>query len=376
MRVRDREPIYRGVQSACLLLLIGLVSCRTAPLPRDGGANAELRVRQLKAVVERDGLGTALDSLQSAAAADSSVLRNAHQLAHDIGRAALERAGSPSVIVHCRPVFSSGCYHGVVEAYVQRRGDADMTELERMCAEAGGPDTPGPVSECVHGLGHGVLGVALDLDHALRLCDALSSADRRGACHSGAFMEAVIAALHDQTPHQEGAPDHGAHEHHAGGSRRLAIDASDPFSPCARFGDPYAKACWVYQGFLILRTAGFDARGALERCNQAPARRVAQCAQSIGFQITGLFQRDDHWVISQCGRAAALSSDCAAGAAAALSSMDWSGGRAARFCAAAPPGWRRACVASAGRTLRHLATPGDLQRFWQGAVAGRAPVTR
>jgi hypothetical protein len=118
----------------------------------------------------------------------------------------------------------------------------------------------------------------------------------------------------------------------------------------------------------MLRQAGFDARAALERCPQAPEDRVAQCAQSVGFQIAGLFQRGDGWIIEQCGRGAGLSHECGAGAAAALTSMDWSGNRATRFCEAAPVAWQPACLASAGRVLRTLATPADFQRFCQGAA--------
>jgi hypothetical protein len=318
----------------------------------------------------REGLAAALDSLETAAARDSAVLRDAHQLAHDLGRTALGSAGSSEVIAQCRPVFSSGCYHGVVESYVQRRGTVDMAELERMCAAAGSDDRPGPVSECVHGLGHGVLGaLSLDLDRTLRYCDALSSPDHRGGCHSGAFMEAVMTALRERTLNPAGAAHtHAAHEHGSEEAGRLTIDASDPFSPCARFDDPYAKACWVYQGFLVLQQAGFDARAALARCALAPNGRVAQCAQGVGFQIAGLFQRGDGWIIEQCGLGAGLSNECGAGAAAALISVDWSGNRATRFCEAVPGAWQPACLASAGRALRTLATPVEVQRFCQRAT--------
>jgi hypothetical protein len=365
--VRGCRLIYRNMQPACrlVLLLALLVGCQT-PKDRDPIGTATPAIERLRGTLARHGLAAALDSLEAAAARDSSVLRDAHQLAHDLGRKAVESAGSPSVISQCRPVFSSGCYHGVVESYVQRQDAVEMAELERMCAAAGGPDKPGLILECVHGLGHGVLGVlSLDLDRTLRYCDALSSPERRGDCHSGAFMEAVMTALPDRTPDRGGAQhEHAGHRHGSANAGRLTINASDPFSPCAGFDDPYAKACWVYQGFLILQQAGFDAGAALERCRQAPKGRVAQCAQSIGFQITGLFQRSDGWIIEQCGRGPrAERAECAAGASAALASMDWSGARADRFCRAAPPAGRSACYASAVRVLSSLVSPAEVRWF-------------
>jgi len=388
VRVRSWRLIYRNMQPACrFTLLMTLVSAGCGGAGGDAPAvGATPLIEALRGALAREGLPAALDSLEAAAARDSAVLRDAHQLAHDIGRTALERAGSPAVIAQCRPVFSSGCYHGVVESYVRRRDAVDMAELERMCAGAGAAETPGPVSECVHGLGHGVLGaLSLNLDRTLRYCDALSSPDHRGGCHSGAFMEAVMSALRERIPDQGGtAHEHAGHEHGTREAGRLTIDASDPFSPCARFDDPYAKACWVYQGFVMLWQTGFDTRAALERCRQAPEGRVAQCAQSVGFQITGLFQRDNRWVLEQCGRGRwPLSAECAAGAAAALSSIDWSGTRAAGFCGAAPSPWKSACHASALRVLSTLVSPGDLRRFCEriaveevGACAAPQPDRR
>jgi hypothetical protein len=105
--------------------------------------------------LEREGLAAALDSLMSAAAADTVLLRGGHQLAHRLARQAVARADNDArVISECRPIFASGCYHGVVEAFVQARGKIDTPELERMCASAGSQERPGPVYECVHGLGH------------------------------------------------------------------------------------------------------------------------------------------------------------------------------------------------------------------------------
>jgi hypothetical protein len=361
------------------LLAAGAVTAAVAWQVFDRGpATADAGQRQdviLGATLKRDGLAAALDSLEAAAARDSAVLRDAHQHAHQLGRLALAARGDPGVLAQCRPAFSSGCYHGVVESYVQSRGRVDMAELERMCAAAGSADRPGPVTECVHGLGHGVLGaLALDLNRTLAHCDELSTSDRRGGCYSGAFMEAVMASLREGDTSAQG--DHGhahaAHDHEPDGGGRLVIDPADPFSPCGTYGDPYAKACWVYQGFLILRTADFDARAALERCGSAPEGRVALCAQSIGFQITGLSQRGDGWIREQCARVpAALGAECAAGAAAALSSMDWSGARVRRFCQASAPPWQSSCYASAARVLGTLMPAVELQRFCDALGAAR-----
>ena len=157
-------------------------------------------------------------------------------------------------------------------------------------------------------------------------------------------------------------PNAASHEHHA--PRSLAIDAADPYSPCRAYGDPYASSCWLFQGFVILRANGFDAGRALRVCDDAPEGRAVRCYESVGHQLTGLFQRGDRWILEQCARGqASLAPHCAAGAALALDAMDWSGFRAARLCAAAPEGWKEACYRSASGALVDLASPAQRSRL-------------
>lgn len=336
----------------------------TSPTPSD------LRVAIAFGALQRDGLAAALDALERAAAEDSTVLRGAHQLAHALGRTAVAaNGGDASVIRQCRPDFASGCFHGVVEAAVQVRGRVDMPELERMCLGAGTEERPGPVQECIHGLGHGVLGVTgFDLDAALHDCDGLSRS-HAGPCYSGAFMEAINSAVGESKlggpgghAHRAGmGMDYGGHGNHAPGpGHQLVIDSLDPYSPCDRFEDPYAAECWVFQGFVILRSRGFEPAQALKACDQAPRQRVVPCYESMGLQLTGLFQRGDAWVIEQCGRGRPdLAQHCAAGAARALVQMDWSGGRAARFCTASPVAWKDACYRSTAGVLTSFASSAE-----------------
>jgi hypothetical protein len=109
---------------------------------------------------------------------------------------------------------------------------------------------------------------------------------------------------------------------------------------------------------VILRHNAFDASRSLHVCEAAPDGRAARCYQSIGHQLTGLFQHDDGWILEQCSRGRDdLAPECAAGAALALDALDWSGNRAARLCAAAPAQWKEACYRSASAALADLAAP-------------------
>jgi len=316
-------------------------------------------------------LAGALNLLERAAATDSAVLRDGHELAHALGRlAVVESHGDASVVSQCRPDFASGCYHGVVEAFVQARGRVDMGELERMCAAAGGDDAPGPVHECVHGLGHGVFGAVGDLGTTLQHCDALKP-DLDAWCREGAFMEAMSPAMTDSGPGRMHGMSQTMHP------SQLRVDAADPYSPCDRFDGPDGSACWVFQGFLILRDRGFDTEKALIVCDQAPANRTRDCYESIGLQVAGLSQRDDAWIIGQCASGRPdLAPDCGAGAARALAQMDWSGERAARFCRASPGGWKDACYRRMGEFLADLAGPARRRALCERVEPGYAGLCR
>jgi hypothetical protein len=385
-QLRRRRP---GVIATILLLaladaaMLGRLATRAQHAPKH---EPDAALRGVMAVLHRQGLAASLDTLEQWAARDSAVLRDGHQIAHALGRQAVaDHGGDAAVIRQCRPAFASGCYHGVVEATLRDGGRIDMPRLQRLCVETERATGPGPGYECVHGLGHGIVGaVDYDIQAALRTCDALSTSSLRTSCHSGAFMEAITTALGE--PAFGGTPGHahGAeHQHAPAGSpkpqsdRRLSIDPSDPYSPCDRFSDPYASSCWLFQGFVILRHNAFDASRALHVCEAAPDGRAARCYQSIGHQLTGLFQRDDGWILEQCAQGRSdLAPQCAAGAALALDAIDWSGNRAVRLCAAAPAEWKEACYRSASAALADLAPPSRRAQVCERIEAAYGPACR
>ncbi len=351
----------RALLTVLAVVLLGGVlavgSERRPNAPRDSG---ETVLRSMQAILESHGLAAALDSVADRASRDSVLQREGHQLAHALGhRAVAGHGGNAAVIRECRPVFASGCYHGVVEAFLSAAGRIDMPELERLCRSVEGPGGPGPAFECIHGLGHGVLGARrYDLEATLRDCDALSTPRLTASCHAGAFMEAINAAV--------GTPAmHGTHRDAAGhAAPSVAIDPADPYSPCRGYGDPYATSCWLFQGFVILHANAFDPGRSLRVCDGAPDGRAARCYESVGHQLTGLLQRGDRWILEQCGKGRpALAPHCAAGATLALNAMDWTGSRAARLCAAAPAEWKETCYRTAADALVDLAPARERARL-------------
>jgi hypothetical protein len=184
------------------------------------------------------------------------------------------------------------------------------------------------------------------------------------SCHEGVFMEAVSSALNHDHMHGAHSSNEGAHASmpaHAETAGRVTITAADPYSPCRTVALPYARSCWLFQGFVILRRVGFDGRAALAACASAPDGWAARCAEGVGHQLTGLFQREDRWILDQCAQARSeLQSSCVNGALYALVSEDWSGTRAVRFCSAAGNPHDVSCFAALGPLLDAVAPDGQL----------------
>ena len=229
MRLIRPRPVLLGSLASVVVIGAVLVGLRTGRRPPPA-AVPDTTLPSMEAVLRRDGLGAALDSLDRRATRDSAVLRDGHQMAHALGRDAVAlHGGDASIIRECRPSFASGCYHGVEAPAVRHDGRIDSAQLERHGTSMEGPGGPGPGFECIHGLGHGVLGaVDRDLAATLRYCDALSTPRRAASCHSGAFMEAITGAMGPPMVHEMHA-DAADHPHAA--ARPIAIDPADPYSP-------------------------------------------------------------------------------------------------------------------------------------------------
>ncbi|MGZ8394638.1 MAG: hypothetical protein ACXWWJ_07700, partial [Nitrospira sp.] len=129
--------------------------------------------RHLETVLETEGTEQALTALEQIAAQDPEALREAHPLVHHIGQRSFTRYGTaPLALSHCRDVFWSGCYHGVLQGFLSSLSEVEPQHILPLC----------PISEtvsaysfqrynCLHGLGHGLtIQFRYDLLKSLAFC--------------------------------------------------------------------------------------------------------------------------------------------------------------------------------------------------------------
>lgn len=327
-------------------------------------------------LVARDhGVRAALDSLSALARADTLLRPLGHQLAHGLGRYAVSRSGfDAAVFAECRPVYFSGCYHGVLEGWLAGHPGATAASLRGLCSSAAMARLP-PYAfrECAHGLGHGITAMhGHDLFAALPDCDAaLPDALARHECYDGVFMENVVNGLGTAAFDVRDAPA-GGHAH--GGEGRRLLKADDPSFPCDSVSAAHAPSCWAYQPVVLFGTFKGDVGRILRACDAAPAGSAGACYRGIGKQTLGRMPQRPDSVVRVCATSAVHSADCISGMVEFYVDQEWKADSALAFCAGVPAAMKDACFRAVGQRVAWIdPAPAAIRAACAGAAA-RAPL--
>jgi hypothetical protein len=233
-------------------------------------------------IIQTQGTGAALDTLQQLSSADPDVRHYSHPYTHHIGKFTFTHyKDAATAFAHCKDTFWSGCYHGVLEGYVSQFPNLAPKDIATVCSGVKDAQRPTFMKfQCVHGLGHGLtMHFQHDLFKSLTYCDALPTTWDQESCYGGAFMENVI--WFQTRPHA----DHGDHAEPAGPAKML--DPSDPHYPCNAVGKHYQRSCYMMQTSAMLTFNGYDFPKTFEECEKAPADLVETCVRSLGRDVSG-----------------------------------------------------------------------------------------
>ncbi|MBI2593020.1 cupredoxin domain-containing protein [Candidatus Daviesbacteria bacterium] len=201
---------------------------------------------------------------------------NIHDLAHLAGSLLFKQNGFPSITA-CTTQFAFGCYHGFLDTAFSQNLD-NLTVAYDACQKLG-PENSGPVSSCLHGIGHGVASYysTTDLKSSLSECRKLVSG--REYCFDGVFMEFV-----------RNAPE-------------TFYKKNDPLYPCndleKNFGPIYSFSCGRNQPSLMMGRfkMGFDEVASI--CENAASKLIKQgCIDSLGFSLAGSGETEQ--IIQSC----------------------------------------------------------------------------
>jgi hypothetical protein len=240
----------------------------------------------------------AMGTLARLGTIDVDAKREGHVLAHGVGITGGKRGGDiGATFAMCDASNSSGCYHGVIQAYFAAAQKVGPDEVNRLCDRFRTQNSDHWLRfQCVHGTGHGLeMFYNHSLPKALAACDFLLEDWDRRSCYGGAFMENVVNFT---MPHH---PGHDLHSHvgmqiaamSKGEPEFKAIDPSDPLYPCSVVATRYWVPCYEMQTSVILYLNHGDLAVAAKTCDTAPRKMRFVCYQSLGRDI-GSYSLGDH----------------------------------------------------------------------------------
>jgi len=259
-------------------------------------------------------------TLDAITRADVDAAEHAHEYAHGIG---IEAYGlSPDIqatFAACGDGYSSGCRHGVIQAYFESRDAVTQSEVEALCQPfKSATASRWVLFQCVHGMGHGL---TMYRGHDLRARSATATCSRTGGIASR--VTAARSWKRDQCDDAASPRDHAAaHGHHMAMATFKAMDPADPLYPCSIMADRYLHACYQMQTSVMLNLNHGDMADAARSCERAPAQVRPVCFQSLGRDITSYTARDPQKSADMCDKAREpYRPACYFGAAKAL--VDW-----------------------------------------------------
>ncbi len=341
-----------------------------------------------------DRVRVALGALASLAADHPEVARDGHGYTHVIGIRAWQPGGDvKAIFASCNGLFQSGCYHGVIQAYLMQGGAVDSARAVKLCNEIAPEDKDRWLRfQCVHGIGHGFeMAWNWDLPKALKGCDWLGTSWDRYSCYGGVFMENAVAsmpgahhhtavrALSATTPMNDSAMarhDMAAMEH-SGSPDPTKItfkmrDSVDALYPCSIVDTMYQFSCYQLQGGLILSRVQSDFAKAAAECDKAPPLGRSQCYVSLGTNASGITVQNTSRTIAFCSHGdPGYQPFCFVGAVKNYIDVTAKPTDGIAFCKAVPPGANRAsCFGAVGEELTVLYSTDMSARQRECAKAG------
>ncbi len=328
----------------------------------------------------------ALGALERLGASDGEVAREGHGYTHVIGIRAWKPGDDVAEVFRsCTGLYQSGCYHGVIQAYLTEGGALDSARAISLCDQvAAAPEDRWLRFQCVHGLGHGFeMALAWELPRALSSCDWLGSWWDRESCYGGAFMENAVASQPGRhhtsaralaasaEPESAGHAGHAGHTPDPGAIAFRMRDSSDALYPCTVLDQRYLRSCFQVQGGIILNASGQDFGVAATECNRAPEGFRRECYLSLGTNASGSTGQSTEASIAHCRKGdPAYQPWCFVGAVKNFIDVTARPEDGIRFCREVAPGDNRAqCWRAVGEQVATLYPTDPVRRTAACALA-------
>jgi hypothetical protein len=211
-----------------------------------------------------------------------------HDLAHVIGQLAYEQLGDKGLGI-CDAHFGFGCYHGLMETLIKRRGERALETARSACNSLA---SRGQAMSCIHGIGHGIMGSKGEVTAAVRTCQGFPLEDRP-YCFDGVFMEYYTGIMKGEVPPPEVAGD-------------------KPWQFCFGVTQEAQTQCVRNQAMYMLSLKPEGYRDVAASCMTLASDLQPFCTHSFGLTATQRSRGSTDKVIEMCSTftKASMKNDC------------------------------------------------------------------
>lgn len=299
---------------AASLVFVMAASAQADPAEPDDVATTQ--IAELLALQDAEGTGVALAELERRAQTIGRVSAVCHDVAHELGHAALDRvAGNLSAALAFRTDVCGGGYvHGVVERLLAS-SKKPARDLAKVCDVTDGA--------CWHGVGHGLMfATRMDVDRSLEFCAKAPSEVMERRCGEGVFMQLFNAESSE--------------------ARNLP-SAAQASRQCRQTPAPQTANCWFYAPNVLLSAKPDAFPAAMRWCASLPTETGRQvCARGVGSRTVKRHANDLQVGVRTCAHAGRLRQQCLGGMA-SYWSVHWQGRKTPASLCPELPALRREC---------------------------------
>jgi mono/diheme cytochrome c family protein len=312
-----------------------------------------------------DGARSALTTYVHAIKTNPDVRADCHLIAHAIGAGSYVRYRDPGKAFvaagQLAMTCASGFYHGVLQRALNGVQPSGLdAAARRLCASPAANVNYFILSQCIHGLGHGLMiYTGYDLPRALQTCDHLANRWDQTTCTGGVFMENFTTSMRIRSPW---------------------LKASDPLFPCDYVSTRDKLYCYLQVTSHLLDVTHGSWRATVGWCRKAEKGWVATCFQSLGRDASGRTLQYGAGILKVCALAGDMERECIYGAARDIANTDAGAGRATPFCEQVPSAMRGYCFYGVGSILGGFHVYGKQRRasceaavpkeYWRDCFAG------
>ncbi|NQV93223.1 cupredoxin domain-containing protein [Candidatus Kaiserbacteria bacterium] len=285
---------------------------------KDNRGSTECWQKPLLKALEEDGLEASLDLLKELYSDEPDFDDNCHSVTHNIGIAAYKNflKDKDSILTPKAAYCASGFYHGFMEAFLSVTRDVEAAREFCLYVEEKLSDkSPDAGFQCFHGIGHGLMDLAVFTSFA----DGVTKVDEHSLTKPALEMCEVASVREEELYRCTSAVFNSIANYYYENEYGLEADISDPLWLCREQPEKYKQSCYGNMNSTLSYVADRDfsrASSFVEKMEDTQYAPETMRYLSLTVSLSVKNEDDARKVVSVCrGLRESLQEPCLSGIA-------------------------------------------------------------